>query len=157
MPEGSGGDERSVAGRGRRRRPRPDAELDEDVGDVELGGAHADEERLGDFAVGLPGDEEAQDLDLAQGQGAGGEGGRGGGGDRLAAQAAVKADSPRAARAAVTAGSYLARSSGSRCAKPVSSRSRSAAANSRAAAKALSTSTAVQADPSSASMRTRVS
>ena len=53
----------------RRRRPRGDAELGEDAGDVGGGGAAADEERLADLAVGLAGDEEGKHFELARTQG----------------------------------------------------------------------------------------
>ncbi len=55
------GEARGVGGHGG---PRAcwDAELDEEAGDVALGGADADEERRGNLAIGLAGHEEAEDF-----------------------------------------------------------------------------------------------
>jgi len=47
--------------------PGSDAELGEDVGDVDAGGLGADEQRLGDLAVAAPGRHQGQDLGLARG------------------------------------------------------------------------------------------
>ena len=66
----SGPSDQMVADRHRDRffRPVGDAQLGQEMGDVVLHGAAAEEKHLGDLAVGPPRDEQAQHLDLAVGE-----------------------------------------------------------------------------------------
>ena len=62
------GDESGGDGGGHGRGARVDAELGEDTGDMMLNRAHTDEEGSGDGRVGLPRDEQSQDVIFTWGQ-----------------------------------------------------------------------------------------
>ena len=65
---GFSGEEAELAGAVARLDPRAAVELAEQVADVHVDGALADEELLGDLAVGAADGDVAQDLELAAGQ-----------------------------------------------------------------------------------------